>query len=262
MHNLIKKVSVYMKQLDDIKKRELPPLGICAILFLCAFFFSIIILDNSYEAQRLYSVMLIGEGVYGSDSQSPGDAGLLVVIDPGHGGNDPGKVSPDGILEKDINLEISFVLKAELERRGITTHMLRITDENLATKGATNRKTSDMKNRVAIINDTNPDVFVSIHQNSFTDPSVRGPQVFYHSASEASEEFALVLQEKLKALNSDYAREAKQGNDYYILNKTVCPGVIVECGFLSCPEEAAILTSQEYQQKIASAIADAIEDAY
>jgi N-acetylmuramoyl-L-alanine amidase len=86
--------------------------------------------------------------------------------------------------------------------------------------------------------------------------------VFYYGESEKGEEFALALQEKLKAINPDYAREAKEGNDYYILNKSICPGVIVECGFLSCPAEAAMLTSEKYQQKIASAIADAIEEAY
>ena len=187
---------------------------------------------------------------------------MLVVIDPGHGGNDPGKVSRDGILEKDVNLQISLCLQQELEARGVEALLLRTTDDNLATAGATNKKNSDMKNRVAKINDCNPDFLISIHQNSFTDPKVRGPQVFYHGSSEASEDFALKLQEMLNAINPQYAREAKEGNDYYLLNKSICPGVIIECGFLSCPEETALLTSQQYQQKIASAIADAILDVH
>ena len=190
------------------------------------------------------------------------EASMLVVIDPGHGGNDPGKVSRDGILEKDVNLQISLCLQQELEARGVEALLLRTTDDNLATAGATNKKNSDMKNRVAKINDCNPDFLISIHQNSFTDPKVRGPQVFYHGSSEASEDFALKLQEMLNAINPQYAREAKEGNDYYLLNKSICPGVIIECGFLSCPEETALLTSQQYQQKIASAIADAILDVH
>lgn len=185
-----------------------------------------------------------------------------VVIDPGHGGNDPGKVSSDGVLEKDVNLQISSCLKAELEARGYKTVMLRETDANLATEGATNKKNSDMKNRVAIINDSKADILVSIHQNSYSDPTVRGPQVFYDEESKEGEEFAKLLQEGLNVINPENTRKCKSSEDYYILEKSVCTGVIVECGFMSCPEETALLTSQDYQQKIASAIADAIEKAY
>lgn len=244
-------------------KREWHPIKICAILFLFALFFSIIMVDNSYEASRVHDT---GQGNVNSNLNSE-DVGhshnnLDVVIDPGHGGNDPGKVSADGTLEKDLNLEISYILKEELESRGISVLMLRDEDKNLATEGATNIKSSDMKNRVGMINASKGVIFVSVHQNSFTDSSVRGAQVFYHDSSEESEAFAKILQEKLNEIDPHHAREAKAGNDYYILNKTVCPGVILECGFLSCPQEAALLVSEQYQQKIASAIADAIEDTY
>lgn len=227
------------------KKRVLHYIGIFAILFSFAFFFTIVIISNSYKYSQAYAI-----------------DDILVVIDPGHGGNDPGKVSVDNILEKDLNLQISFKLKKELENRGIETIILREDDVNLATEGATNKKNSDMKKRVQIINESGADCFVSIHQNSFTDPSVRGPQVFYNDQSNDSENFALLLQDKLNSINPEYGREEKSGNEYYILNKTVCPGVMVECGFLSCPEETALLSSEEYQQKIASAIADAIEVTY
>lgn len=255
-----------MKHNNHNKKRELHPIGICAILFFFAFFFSIIIVDNSYESSKArelagaYGVEAVNGA--GSGKGSSLDASPTVIIDPGHGGGDPGKVGVDDTLEKDVNLQIAFKLKAELEERGISVSMLRETDTDLATEGASNRKTSDMKNRVGEINDSGAQILISIHQNSYTNPTVRGPQVFYHGSSEESEAFAKQLQEKLKAINPEYAREAKTGNDYYILNKSSCPGVIVECGFLSCPEETALLTSEEYQQKIASAIADAIEEAY
>lgn len=248
-----------MKNING-NKRELHPLYMCAVLFLCVLGLAIIFADwfpkgtATQEAEK-------DEATDDKDNQAA-ETSLFVVIDPGHGGNDPGKVSKDGILEKDINLQISLCVKQELEARGVETLMLRTTDDNLSTTGATNKKSSDMKNRVAVINDSNPDFLISIHQNSFTDPKVRGPQVFYHGSSEASETFAFLLQEKLNAINPQHAREAKEGDDYYILNKSVCPGVIIECGFLSCSEETALLTSEQYQQKIASAIADAILDVH
>ncbi len=200
--------------------------------------------------------------ICGNEKGQVKQSNTTVVIDPGHGGNDPGKVSSDGVLEKDVNLQIAFCLKAELEERGYNTVMLRETDTNLAIEGATNKKMSDMKNRVSIINDSDADILISVHQNSYSDPSVRGPQVFYDEASKEGEEFALILQEGLNSIVPEYSRKCKSSQDYYILEKSVCTGVIVECGFMSCPEETALLTSVDYQQKIASAIADAIEKTY
>ena len=249
-----------MKNINDEKKREVHPLYKCAVLFLFVLGVAIIFVDWPQKTKSTYEVE--DQEEISKQNNKATEASMLVVIDPGHGGNDPGKVSRDGILEKDVNLQISLCLQQELEARGVEALLLRTTDDNLATAGATNKKNSDMKNRVAKINDCNPDFLISIHQNSFTDPKVRGPQVFYHGSSEASEDFALKLQEMLNAINPQYAREAKEGNDYYLLNKSICPGVIIECGFLSCPEETALLTSQQYQQKIASAIADAILDVH
>ena len=255
-----------MENMRKEKGRELHPIIIGVILF-----FAIVLLISGWriirdrnkegESKRDSNVDGVASG---TDiwEQSKELAGVCVAVDPGHGGNDPGKVSQDGILEKDINLQISTLLMEELRSRGANVTMTRDTDCNLATEGATNKKVSDMKNRVALINEVSPKVLVSIHQNSFSDSSVRGPQVFYNGQSKDSEEFALILQERLSAINPEYGREAKTGNDYYILNKSTCAGVIVECGFLSCPEETALLNNKEYQQKIASAIADAIEEAY
>ncbi len=246
-------------------KRESHPIIVGLILF-----FAVVIIIVGWNKMREGNKTAGHRGQMSYWVETPEDAeedngqrqDIFVVVDPGHGGNDPGKVSWDGVFEKDINLQISILLEKELESRGIQVALLREEDKNLATQGATNKKVSDMKNRVRIINDYNPDVLVSIHQNSYSDSSVRGAQVFYHEMSEESKEFALILQDKLKAINPEYGREAKEGNDYYILNRSICPGVIVECGFLSCPEETALLSSEEYQQKIASAISDAIEQCY
>lgn len=209
----------------------------------------------------LFSLLIING--YIRQSKAVKEEQLVVVIDPGHGGNDPGKVGVDGSLEKDINLQIALFLKEELENMGIKVVMTRETDVCLAVEGATNKKSSDMKNRAELINDLAPVCMISIHQNSFTDQSVSGAQVFYYSQSEDSELLAENIQEKLiELVDPDNDRKIKTGDDYYILRKTSCPGVIVECGFLSCPAEAAKLSDEEYQRKIAVAVATAIGGLY
>lgn len=191
------------------------------------------------------------------------DDGLLVVIDPGHGGSDPGKVGVSDVLEKDVNLAISLKLKERLEAEGIKVVMTRENDESLATPGATNKKTSDMNNRIEIINGSGADCLISIHQNSYTTASVKGAQVFYYGTSKESRELAEKLQKYLiSGVDPENHREAKQGNDYFILRRSVCPGVIIECGFLSCPAETAKLIDEDYQNKIADAITNAVCELY
>ena len=186
---------------------------------------------------------------------------LVVVIDAGHGGNDPGKVNVDGVKEKDVNLEIAYCLKAQLQARGVAVIMTRQGDDSLATAGATNKKVSDMHNRVSLINEAKADYLISIHQNSYPDGSVSGPQVFYHGESERSEMLAKKVQNNLiDELSPPKIREVKAENSYYILKNSICPGIIVECGFLSCPEECDKLLDRAYQQKIATAISRAICD--
>ena len=210
----------------------------------------------------LFCAMILN-GYIGQGKNLKKENKLVVVIDPGHGGNDPGKVSKDGVLEKDINLEIALLLKEELEKMGVTVIMTRDTDICLAADGATNKKSSDMKKRAEIINDINPTCMISIHQNSFSDPSVSGAQVFYNGTSDESKELAQIIQnEFVKSVDSENDRKIKEGNDYYILSKTTCPGVIIECGFMSCPAEAEKLCDLNYQKKIAVAVATAITSTY
>lgn len=206
----------------------------------------------------LFVMIIVNCVLYFSEAVNTED-GLVVVIDPGHGGSDPGKVSANGVDEKDVNLSIALKLKDELEERGVKVVMTRENDTSIATPGATNKKTSDMNNRIEIINSCHADMLISIHQNSYTSPDVKGAQVFYHGTSEDSRIIAETLQRALREqVDKDNKREAKEGNDYFILRKSTCPGVIVECGFLSCPEEAAKLVDEEYQEKIAKAIADSV----
>lgn len=164
-----------------------------------------------------------------------------------------------GTLEKDINLQIAEKLKAELEEYGMEAVLTRETDENLADEGASSIKVSDLKNRVAMIDETAPVLVVSIHQNSYTDSSVSGAQVFYYGQSAEGERLAQVLQESLiETLDSSNTREAKANDSYYMLKRTSVPTVIVECGFLSNPEEEALLQETEYQDKIAEAVCEGI----
>lgn len=182
-----------------------------------------------------------------------------VVLDAGHGSSDSGKVGINGVLEKDINLSISKETKKHLEKKGIRVVMTRDKDESLAEGENGNRKVQDMKARVKRINDTKPNLAVSIHQNSYHEESIHGAQVFYYEHSESGEKDARILQEALLAVDPDNTRQVKANTTYYLLKRTEVPILIVECGFLSNQEEAEKLASEDYQKEIAKAIANGIE---
>lgn len=183
----------------------------------------------------------------------------LVVLDPGHGGRDPGKVGAQGEQEKDINLAISLKVKERLEKDGMEVVMTREKDVMLADEDASNKKLEDLNNRIRIINERQPAVAVSIHQNSYSDASVKGAQVFYFTHSDKGKQAAEAMQKELLEFDQENTRKIKANDTYYLLKKTEVPTVIVECGFLSCPEEAALLTDEAYQKKLAEAIAKGIE---
>lgn len=179
----------------------------------------------------------------------------IVVIDAGHGGKDPGKVGCNGALEKDINLQIALRLKKLLEQNDVFVVMTREEDKDLASEQAVNRKNEDLKARVTLMQEVSPVLMVSIHQNSFPEENVDGAQVFYYSGSEAGKRLGGMVQERLKQeLSDDNHRVAKANKEYYLLKKSECPAVIVECGFLSNQAEAALLITEEYQEKVAFAI--------
>ena len=193
-----------------------------------------------------------------ADSENNLD-GTVIVIDAGHGGWDPGKVGVNGVLEKDINLQIAEKLKEKLEEAGCTVIMTRTEDTALGGSANGTTKSADMKERIRIMEETKPDYVISIHQNSFSDTNVKGAQVFYHSSSNVSRSLAETLQESIvKYADETNHRKAKTGDDYYILRKSSCPAVIIECGFLSCPEEAEKLSTDDYQNRLAEAILNGI----
>ena len=176
----------------------------------------------------------------------------VVVIDSGHGGNDPGKVGVDGSLEKEINLEIAMRLKQYLELEDIEVVMTRESDLGLYEEGDTSKKMADMRNRCQLINDAKPDLVVSIHQNSYHEEYVSGGQVFYYQDSEKGKKLAEILQERFTyVLGAENRRLAKANGNYYLLLHVKSPIVIVECGFLSNWKEAALLQQEDYQDRLA-----------
>lgn len=182
----------------------------------------------------------------------------VVVLDPGHGGDDPGKVGVNDALEKDINLEIAKKVKKYLEKEKIEVVMTREDDRMLAPEGSTNKKIEDMKERVRIMDDSLAELAVSIHQNSYHQAEINGAQVFYYSHSQEGEKAATILQDALLSVDADNTRKAKANDTYYLLKRIKIPTVIVECGFLSNPEEAEKLATEEYQEQVAKAVAKGI----
>lgn len=185
---------------------------------------------------------------------------VTVVIDPGHGGEDGGAVSPDGVEESRLNLAVSLRLNDLLRLAGQRTVMTRtedvtICDEGLAT--IRQRKASDLKNRVALVNGTENAVLLSIHQNSLpSSPVTHGAQVFWNR-QEGGEALAKTVQDSLNtAVNVGNEKHAKQiPPTIYLMKNVTAPGVIVECGFLSNAEETGRLQEPPYQLKLAAAIA-------
>lgn len=191
--------------------------------------------------------------------------GLVILIDPGHGDTDVGTIGAlTGCYEKDINLTIALKLKTALEEKGVTVRMTRADDAPLgpADEGdIAQRKENDMQARENIIAEAGANLLVSIHQNAFEDPEVRGPQVFFLKYNDKSYgvEFAQAIQDALNAqILQEMPRDISYGN-WRLLKQGSQPGCIVECGFLSNPEEELLLLDDAYQDKLVMAITAGIE---
>ena len=183
-----------------------------------------------------------------------------IVIDPGHGGIDGGATSCSGVLESQFNLEIALRLEDIFHLLGYDTKLIRREDVSVYTTGQTiaQKKVSDLKNRVKLINETKNGILLSIHQNYYPDSRYSGVQVFCGN-SEGSEALAKHLQASLVAgLNPGSRRQAKQGKGIYLLEHIQCPGALIECGFLSNPREEALLRDSAYQKKLCCVIGSAL----
>ena len=208
----------------------------------------------------LCAFVLARKGAVFVQSEQAKSAPVCIVVDAGHGGDDPGKIGINDALEKDINLQIALKLQKILEQNNIKVVMTRNTDAGLYSEGTTNKKAEDMQKRCKIIENSNALFTVSIHQNSYTEEYVSGPQVFYYTTSAEGKEIAGCIQNVMnKELQIERPREIKANDTYYILKRSEAPAVIVECGFLSNEREAALLITDTYQQKAAESICDGIQ---
>ena len=192
-------------------------------------------------------------------AENRGESQKVVVLDAGHGGSDPGKIGVSGTKEKDINLSVTYKTKELLEQNGITVVLTRTEDQGLSDASAKNKKLSDLEQRCRIINESGAAFAVSIHQNSYSDPSVRGAQVFYYKSSAEGEKLAEALQTVFnETISREKNRQIKENTSYYLLIHVKCPIVIAECGFLSNPDEEQKLSGDTYQAQVAEALAKGI----
>lgn len=179
-----------------------------------------------------------------------------IILDAGHGGMDGGAVGVDGVVEKGINLSITLKLKELLQINGFEVILTRETDASIHDPNETTiagQKRSDMYNRMEIIKDHPTALFLSIHQNMFSDSSCHGAQIFFSPNHESSERLAQKIQNTFQQrLQFDNTREVKEaGDNLFLLYHANIPAVLVECGFLSNPEECTLLSEEAYQRKIA-----------
>ncbi len=182
-------------------------------------------------------------------------SGIVIVLDAGHGGRDGG-ANFNGVNEAQINLNIVLKLKQYLVNSGAKVLLTRSKDNDLANKDVTNHKQSDLNNRLKIMNETQVDLVISIHQNALNQSNVCGSQVFYKN----DEKLANCFDECLKEVTKSKFK-IKEG-DYYLLNNCLKPMVLVECGFISNSLEAKRLADNAYQEQLAKQMEKAIRKYY
>jgi len=185
----------------------------------------------------------------------------VIVIDPGHGGADPGAQN-SGFKEKDINLDISIRLRDSLASKGCIVILTRDVDKDFYLPGfvlGRMAKRAELDKRINMATESNADLFISVHTNSFPRSITYGMETYYHLKSSPGKALAELIQKQLTQLQSDNHRKSKAG-DYYLINQSKMPAVIVEVGFISNPRERNLLLSNNYRDSIASAIGTGIEN--
>lgn len=188
---------------------------------------------------------------------------LSVIVDAGHGDPDGGTVGTNGTIEQKINLEIAKKLQEVLEGKGIHVIMTRTTDSGLQSQNADTirqMKREDMQRRRKIMEESNADLFISIHMNYFDSEKIHGLRLFYDKAHPEMEELAEIMQEKMGAVTGAEIKAVKTADtSLFLMKNPPVPCVLVECGFLSNPEEEKKLNDADYQARLAWAMADVIE---
>lgn len=182
----------------------------------------------------------------------------VIVVDAGHGGLDSGAVGVNGTLEKDINLSVALHLRDMLELSGFNVVLTRDEDISIydaGVEGIRNQKLSDMDNRLEIVQSYPDSIFLCIHQNNYTDPQYFGGQMFYNNNNPDNRTLAQIMQNRFASLQQGNDREIKlSGDELYLLKSNPNPSLMIECGFLSNPDEEARLATTEYQQQVAFTI--------
>lgn len=203
-----------------------------------------------------------------TDSALPASADTsdkpVIVLDAGHGGLDSGAVGKNGTLEKDVNLSVVKRLQQLLELSGFRTVLTRSEDISVydaGVEGIRNQKLSDMDNRLELIQSYPDSIFLCIHQNNFTDPAYFGGQMFYNNNNPGNRTLAQLMQNRFAQLQPGNDREIKlTGDELYLLKSNKNPSLMIECGFLSNPDEEAKLSTTEYQQQLAFTIYSGLLD--
>lgn len=183
-------------------------------------------------------------------------SGKIIILDAGHGGPDGG-ANVQSALEKEIALKVTFKMRDFLQEQGALVIMTREDDSDLAdesTKGIRNRKRQDLQNRVKMINDSEADLFLSVHLNAFPSSRWKGAQTFYTKRYEENEQVAKFIQAEIKRNLENTNREAKLIDNVYLMRNAKKPGALVEIGFLSNSEDRANLLTEPYQEKISAAV--------
>jgi len=183
--------------------------------------------------------------------------GKTIYLDAGHGGLDSGAIS-NKIVEKDMNLVLVKTLEEKLIAKGATVYVTREDDSDLSTSSY-NRKRSDLYNRAKLINDSKCDMYISIHLNSTTSKTWRGLQIFYNNVLKENGEIAKVINQTLKD-NLSNIRDIKLENDYYMYKYIKVPGILIEVGFISNPDDNYLLRQEDYRDKLTNYIAVGIEN--
>lgn len=183
-----------------------------------------------------------------------------IVIDAGHGGIDGGATSCTGVLESHMNLQIALRLEDMFHLLGYDTVMIRKTDESIYTEGNTiaSQKVSDLKQRVRIANETQGAILISLHQNTYSDSRYRGAQVFYANDPMSKQMAQMVQQNLISVMNPGSRRKSKSAKGVYLMEHISCPGILIECGFLTNPEEEALLRDAKYQTGLCGVIAASV----
>ncbi len=179
------------------------------------------------------------------------------MLDAGHGGRDGGSVGVNGTIEKEINLKYTLALKEKLVEAGYRVELTRKTDDGLYLESAKNKKMSDMNARMNIIKRANPNLVISIHMNSFSTQSPHGASTYYRKGDESGKIVSDLIQQSLNTYVGAPSTTGKVG-DYYILNESYYTAVLIECGFLSNPEEERLLNTDEYRMQFINAVYNGI----